>query len=340
MKAVRVPKEYAEEVRKFVEKIKAKDKGRLIVQRGDYIEIPVYNGFEDYFSEFEDYFSDYDVIEQEKPLFAKKYDLFEILKKDVPEGLHDSIPKRYKLIGDIILIKIPEELEKYKEHVGEVLLNMHSRCKSVWLDRGKKGMLRKPEIELIAGEGSETIHRENGCFFKLDVTKVMFSPGNLAERMRMGRIVNDGEVVVDMFAGIGYFSIPMAVHSSPKKIYSIELNPDSYHFLIENMRLNAVRTIIPILGDSMYVTPEGIADRVVMGHISCHEFLPVAIRALKEGGAIHYHESTPEAVLNRPVERIKRAVEAEGREVDIKDIRKVKHYSPGVLHIVVDFFVY
>jgi tRNA wybutosine-synthesizing protein 2 len=77
-----------------------------------------------------------------------------------------------------------------------------------------------------------------------------------------------------------------------------------------------------------------------MGHINCHEFLPVAIRALKDKGVIHYHESTPEAVLERPVERVKRAAESEGKKVKILEFRRVKHYSPGVLHVVVDALVY
>ncbi len=333
MKAIRVPKHEAERVRKLAERIGAKDKSRLIVVRGDYVEIPIYDGYEEHFK-------GYEIVEQENPVFAKKTDIYEILKEKIPKELWEFIPRRYKILGDIILIKIPDELEQFKHLIGEELLKLHPRCKAVWRDKGKEGMLRKPNVELIAGQGSVTIHRENGCLFKLDVTKVMFSPGNQGERMRMARIVEPGEVVVDMFAGIGYFSIPIAVHSKPKRIYSIEINPDSYEFLLENIELNDVSCIVPILGDSKHVTPEGVADRVIMGHIFCHEFLPVAIRALKEdGGIIHYHESVPEAVINRPIERVKKACEKLGKKVKILNFRKVKNYSPGVLHVVVDAYV-
>ncbi len=333
MKAVRVPKLDAERVRRFAERIGAKDKSRLIVVRGDYVEIPIYNGFEEYFK-------DYEIVEQTNPVFAKKTDIYEILKEKIPKELWDFIPRRYKIIGDIILVKVPEELERFKRIVGEELLKLHPRCKAVWRDKGKEGMLRRPNVELIAGQGSVTIHRENGCLFKLDVTKVMFSPGNQGERMRMAEVVEEGEVVVDMFAGIGYFSIPMAVHAKPKRIYSIEINPDSYEFLLENIELNEVKCIVPILGDSMHVTPEGVADRVVMGHIFCHEFLPVAIRALRDRGVIHYHESVPEAVIDRPIRRIEKACEKLGKKVKILNFRKVKNYSPGVLHVVVDAFIH
>ncbi len=333
MKAVRVPKRDAERVRRFAERIGAKDRSRLIVVRGDYVEIPIYDGYEENFK-------DYEIVEQENPVFAKKTDLYEILKEKIPEDLRHLIPRRYKILGDLILIKIPDELERFKGLIGEELLKLHPRCKAVWRDKGKEGMLRKPNVELIAGKGSVTIHRENGCLFKLDVTKVMFSPGNQGERMRMARVVEEGEVVVDMFAGVGYFTIPIAVHSKAERIYAIEINPDSYELLLENLRLNEVENVVPILGDSMHVTPENVADRVVMGHIFCHEFLPVAIRALKEEGIIHYHESVPEAVLKRPIERIKRACDELGAEVEILNFRKVKNYSPGVLHVVVDAKVY
>lgn len=332
MKAVKVPKEKAEEIRKYAEEIKAKDKKRLVAPKDNYVEIPIYDGYEVYF--------DHEIIDQKSPLFAKEYDLAKILQREIPSDLDTYIPRKYKIIGDIILIKIPQELEEYKKRIGEILLSIHPRSKSVWEDKGKKGMLRKPEVNLIAGEGSETVHREGGCYFKLDVTKVMFSPGNLGERMRAGQIVKDNEVVVDMFAGIGYFSMPAAVHSSPKRIYSIEANLASYTYLLENIKLNKISSVVPILGDSMYITPYGVADRVIMGHINSEDFLPVAVRALRCEGVIHYHESTPKAVLERPVERVKRAAKSEGREVKILDFREVKRYSPGVVHIVIDAYIY
>ncbi len=333
MKAVRVPKEKAEEVRKFAEKHGFKDKSRLIIQKGNFVEIPIVEGSEKYFK-------GYEIVDQENPVFVKRKNLKNLLSTRIPRNLHDFIPRSYKIIGDIILVKVPEQLEEYKHLIGETLLKIHPRCKAVWRDLGKEGMIRKPKLELLAGSGSETIHRENGCLFKLDVTKVMFSAGNQGERMRMARMVEDGEIVVDMFAGIGYFSIPIAVHSNPAKIYSIEINPDAYHYLLENIRLNDVKCIEPILGDSREKTPEGVADRVIMGHIFCHEFLPIAIKALDRKGIVHYHESTPEPVLNRPIERVKRACEEVGKNFKILNFRKVKNYSPGVYHVVVDFYVY
>jgi len=330
MKAVRIPRVEAEKVRRLAEKTGAKDKNRLIVTRGEFVEIPIYDGYEELFSQYE-------IIQQENPVFKKKADLLHVLKPLIPENLHHLIPRSYKIVGDIALVKIPHELESFAELIAEKIMEIHPRLKAVWRDFGKEGMLRRPHLQLLSGEGSETLHREFGCVYRLDVTKVMFSPGNLGEKMRLVRLVRNGETIVDMFAGIGYFTIPLAVHTKARRIYSIEINPDSYHYLLENIRLNRAENVITILGDSMKVTPEGVADRVVMGHIFCHEFLQVAICALKpEGGVIHYHESVPEAVIQRPVERVKNAAEKAGRKVEIAGFRKVKNYSPGVVHVVVD----
>ncbi|MCS7122241.1 MAG: class I SAM-dependent methyltransferase family protein [Archaeoglobaceae archaeon] len=331
MKAVKVPRERAEEVRKLVEKLGIKDKNRLIISSGKYVEIPILDGSENILKEFE-------IVEQKEPIFARKKKIRDYLVEICPEKVEKI--RSYKIVGDIILVKIPEELESLKKEIGRALLEIHKNCKAVWLDRGKESMLRRPKLELIAGSGSETIHRENGCLFKLDVTKVMFSAGNKAERMRIARQVSDDEIVVDMFAGIGYFSIPIAVHSKAEKIYAIELNFESYRYLLENIRLNSVKKVVPILGDSMYLTPEGVADRVVMGHIYCQDFLPIAVRALNKEGIIHYHEAVAEAAFFRPIERIRKVCTKMNKKFEILVFKKVKSYSPGVSHVVVDFRVF
>ncbi|MDI9645557.1 MAG: class I SAM-dependent methyltransferase family protein [Archaeoglobales archaeon] len=329
MKAVRVRKELAEEVRRLAEKMGVKDKKRLVVSKGDFVEIPIIDGGEIYFQNLE-------IIEQTDLAKIEGRSLKDLL--DLPEEKVSQI--NYKVLGELILVKIPEELEDRKNEIGNALLKLHKNCKAVWLDRGKEGMLRKPKVELIAGSGSETIYKENGCIFKFDVRKVMFSSGNKGERMRIAKIVNEGEVVVDMFAGIGYFSIPIAVHSKAEKIYSIEVNPDSYYYLLENINLNNVTNVNPILGDSMFVTPRNVADRVIMGHIYCQDFLPAAIRALRGKGYIHYHEAVPRHLTWRAEDRVKRACARMGRKVQIISTRKVKNYSPNVYHVVVDAYVY
>jgi tRNA wybutosine-synthesizing protein 2 len=237
-----------------------------------------------------------------------------------------------KVIGDILVVK--EDVEDPSK-----LLKTPGVNRIVKLGR-INGLKREPDVKVIVGNGTETIHRENRCFFKLDVSKIMWSKGNTTERKRMSKIAGEGETIVDMFAGIGYFSIPMAVHSKPAKIYSIEINPVSYLYLCENINLNKVDGVIePIRGDCREHAPSGIADRVLMGYIgNTHEYLDVAMNVLKKGGIIHYHESVPDKLkFIRPVERIEKAASDAGeREVEIINRRIIKPYSPGVYHVVVD----
>ncbi|KZX13696.1 class I SAM-dependent methyltransferase [Methanobrevibacter filiformis] len=237
---------------------------------------------------------------------------------------------KWKKIGKILV------LDKHPSNLDE-LLTIHNVDTIVKVNN-IHGKLREPDIEVLRGNETETIHKENGCLFKLDLSKIMWSKGNTTERFRIAKLVQDGEVIIDMFAGIGYFSIPILVHNNPKKVFSIELNPNSYYFLKENIKLNKIANekIETILGDSNTVNVPVLADRVLMGYVkTTHHFLSTAIHNLKPGGVLHYHETVPDKLINtRPYERIKK--EARLREVEILNIKKIKNYSPGVSHIVVD----
>lgn len=326
MKAVLANKDEAETVRKKLLLKSALDKTRKLVAKGGLIEIPVSEGFSG---------GGFTLIEQEKPEFySPKKNLGDIL--DIPDSEKKLLPRGWQVLGDIILVLLPDELECRKKEIGDALLSFYPRCRTVLLERGIKGRMREPEREIIAGEKTETIHRENGCSFKIDAMKLMYSKGNLAERKRMGKIGRD-ETVVDMFAGIGYFSIPMAVHSKPGKIFAIEINPVSFGYLKENIKLNNVEDLVePIVGDCSVVTPAGIADRVIMGYLDAGEYLEYGIRALLPGGIIHYHEAVPAAIMQRPLERIIEAAGKQGRNVEMIKIHRIKKYAPGVWHVVVD----
>ena len=199
-----------------------------------------------------------------------------------------------------------------------------------------QGTKREPVFEILYGNETETINKENGCLFKLDLAKVMWSKGNNNERLRIAKLVQDGETVIDMFSGIGYFSIPIGVHANAKEVISIEINPNSYEFLCENIKLNKLNNITPVLGDCKVKTPNFKADRIIMGYVkTTHHYLQTAIDSLNEGGILHYHETVPEKMINtRPISRI--VAEAGSRDVDLIKINKIKKYSPGVWHVVVD----
>lgn len=245
----------------------------------------------------------------------------------------EKLPRGWQILGDVIIVKVSEE---HKREVGEALLKMYPRAKTVLRYLGLKGDLREPVVEVIAGSGeTETIVKENGCLYMLDASKIMFSKGNVEERRRMSR-VGDDEEIVDMFAGVGHLSIPIAVHSKPKRILAIEINPVAYDYLRRNIELNRIRCMEAILGDSSKLTPEGEFDRVIMGHIYlARRFLSKGIRALKEdGGILHFHDVAGDP--SQPAELLKKVCEREGRRAKIIEVRRIKSYAPRRYHYVVD----
>ncbi|MDI3539966.1 MAG: tRNA wybutosine-synthesizing protein 2 [Methanolobus sp.] len=285
-----------------------------------------------------------ETIEQPDPeYYIRQYSLRDLLQDTIPEKDLALVPSGWHVLGKIVIVSIDERIGEYRRDIARKLLEIYPQCHTVIQDRGIEGQFRQPQREILLGTSTETMHKENGCLFRLDATKVMFSKGNLYEKKLMST-VGSGELIVDMFAGIGYFTIPMAVHAKPAKIYAIEINPESFVYLQENIRLNKVGHIVEAMnGDCAVLTPQGIADRVLMGYVgTTHEYLEYGIRAIKNtGGMLHYHETTPEKLIfERPVSRIREAALREGRQVEIRDCRKVKKYSPGVWHVVVDAWVY
>lgn len=274
-------------------------------------------------------------IVREIPFIEIRNDLSEL---GLGEELLRKIPERWEMLGDVLILKLPKEISDHKAMIAETYARV-LRAKSVLRDLGTiRGEERLPEMELLFGTDTEAVHHENGVDFSLDAAKIMFSSGNIDERARMGSMSCSGEVVVDMFAGIGYFSIPMAVHQNPKRIYACEVRKLSYDYLVRNITLNRVKDeIVPILGDNREFNPPEKVDRIIMGYLKdTHRFLPKALQLLRSGGVIHYHENFPNAML--PDEPGRRLAEAAGNEwnVEVLDSRVVKTFSPGVSHVVTD----
>ena len=237
---------------------------------------------------------------------------------------------KYKKIGDILILDKDDPYDDFED------LSKRHNVKTIMKIDHIQGTKREPVYKILYGSETETIHKENGCLFKLDLAKVMWSKGNNNERLRIAKLVKDDETVIDMFAGIGYFSIPIGVHSNAKEVISIEINPNSYRFLCDNVKLNKLNNVIPILGDCMVETPNFKADRIVMGYVkTTHHYLKVAIDSLNEGGILHYHETVPEKLIDtRPIERI--TAQSGNRDVELLKINKIKKYAPGVEHVVID----
>ena len=251
------------------------------------------------------------------------------------------LPMKWEKVGEVLILRYPETLRAQSDWICEAYARVLG-CKTVFSDVGGiEGQHRVPQVEWLWGsQDAVTAHHENGVRFRLDPATLMFSSGNMAERVRMGQIVKKGETIVDLFAGIGYFTLPMAVHGNPTRIYACEINPISYGFLCQNIVLNHVtETVVPLLGDNRVVAPHGVADRVVMGYLEDTDaYFLVALECLrKNGGIVHYHEAVPTLLCpQRPLHQLERIAVDHDHNVRLLSWREVKSYAPGVSHVVLD----
>ncbi len=258
---------------------------------------------------------------------------------------------RLEIIGDIALIKKPLygdlTVDDFRLLAEELLKTLPS-VRSVWLAvTPVSGPYKTRGFIHLAGEPrSWTVYREHGCSFKVDITKVFITPRLGYEHRRIADLVRSGEVVVNMFAGVGIFSIVIAKYSKPSKVHSIDINPDAYNMMVENIKLNKVEDIVvPYLGDAARVIEEklvGVADRVLMPLPDLAlEYTPQALLAIRGArGFIHFYlhlKSDKEKMFySKAVEMVRCRVESEGWNLVRANARVVRKVGPGMVQVVVD----
>ncbi len=254
----------------------------------------------------------------------------------------------YDIIGDIAIIKpIPGFQANMIELAGKIIAaNKHVRTVLRQVTP-VSGEYRTRALDWILGEKkTETVHREHGCWFKVDVARVYFSPRLIYERIRVAKKVNPGETVINMFAGAGCFSIIIAKHSRASKVFSIDINPEAARYTFENVYLNKVEgRVSTILGDSKAIVELHLrerADRVLMPLPNMAiTYLDAAIAALKsKQGDLHIydfvHAKKGESPLQETLDKIGLKLRQFELNVIRKDARIVRTIGPNWYQTVVD----
>ena len=240
-------------------------------------------------------------------------------------------PSSWAVIGSIVVASFADGITE--SVVGDALLDLHGNAHTVLEVTRITDSMRQPETRVIAGRGeTHTIHSEGGTVYELDLDEVMFSPGNQAERQLMGTTVEPGERVYDMFAGIGYFTLPMA--RAGAQVVAVDRNPTAITYLRRNRRHNDVESRVEVRqGDCRSHCPT--VDRVMMGHFDAPDYLDVAIKAVEPEGTIHVHSIAP---TDDPWSPLEVTLDTTIEDVDwsVSDRRIIKSHSPGLEHVVCD----
>ncbi|MCI4333181.1 MAG: hypothetical protein L3K01_05590 [Thermoplasmata archaeon] len=267
----------------------------------------------------------------------------ELVRRSQGDAVADALPSGFQRVGRVLVLRLPASLRPHYRAIGAAWRTVPG-IEAVLAHRGPTGGDRRlPDVELIAGMGTETEVVEHGVRYRFDAAHVLFSRGNEIERARAGELTRRGETVVDLFAGIGYFVLPALKVGQAGRAYAVEENPTSYRYLLENLRENGVADRgTALLGDNRSVElPVRDADRIFLGFLpSAVPWIPVALPLLRDGGTVHVHlvvDARDDVDLG--VSAVSGAVVAAGGAVRDASARRVKAYGPGRSHVVVDVVV-
>jgi tRNA (guanine37-N1)-methyltransferase len=274
--------------------------------------------------------------------------LKEKLKTALPEEALSKVYSSFDIIGDIAIIKTNQLTPEEAEATAKQILTIHKRIKAVYTQTSaiKRGY-RDRELKLLVGEErTTTTHKEAGCTFQVDIAKCYFSPRLSCERTRIAKLVHNGETVINMFAGVGCFSVIIAKKVPEVKVYSIDINPAAYEFMVENARVNRVYgKVQPLFGDSKTIIEaqlRGVADRVLMPLPELAlQYLPASLTALRPwGGWIHFHDFKHAIPKEDAIEQTKTEVAAKLDSLGVKYVfdfaRIVRSTGPNWWHIALD----
>jgi len=251
-------------------------------------------------------------------------------------------------VGDIVIIKIPDELATKKEVIAKAILANVKTAKAVFAQvSAVKGDYRVRDLEFLAGE-NRTIaeYKEHACRFKVDVAKTYFSPRLSTERLRIAKIVGDNETIVNMFAGVGTYSVVLAKANRTCRVYSIDSNPAASELDKINAKLNKMQDrIVTICGDASEVIKEqlaGQADRVVMPLPErAKEFVDAAVLALKQKGVVHYfaHVKADSKKASKELGLADAHNAFQKYDHDVTGVTVVREVGPRIYQIVADISV-
>ena len=259
--------------------------------------------------------------------------LHTLLKGTIPEDKLRYLHKGYEVVGKIAIVNVPPILEDHKYDIAEAVASFQGTTTVLRKLDKIKGELRVADFEVLFGEGVETIHKENGCAYCVDVTRAYFSTKQDSARMRIAECVNDGEDILCLFAGVGPYAMPVAKRHAVR-IVAVEKNNVACRYLMKNIKLNRVSDSVDVIcGDAVAVGSmlRMQFDRIIMPTpYGCDFFLDAVLPLLKPGGVVHFITFKGHG----EVDDFASGLVAKGLEVQY--MKRVGNVAPGVGRYVFD----
>lgn len=252
----------------------------------------------------------------------------------------------YDTLGSVAVIEVPEKLESKGEAIANALLHSNPRIQTVLKKvSAMQGEFRVRKFKWLAGKRNFVAeYKESGCTFRFDLRKTYFSTRLSHERARISGLVKPTEKVLALFAGVGPFAIVIAKKQPSTQVVAVELNPDAFSMMQDNVALNKTANVKSIRGDVRAVLKQYSkwADRACMPlpHTG-YDFLDDVIAAMKDGGVVHFYGFGGEAegVFASSLKAVKAACRRQGVSCKIVNQRVVRPYAPAVFQVVIDFQV-
>ncbi|XP_059144933.1 tRNA wybutosine-synthesizing protein 2 homolog [Physella acuta] len=237
------------------------------------------------------------MVKQNTPAAHLMKKISELMEKyRMSEKLKDEVPHKWERHGNLVILPSTAFISNEWKVLGELLWEVVAKClkcrrlarQSPVADNG----FRSSQVVMLLGEDGVVTHVDNGISYVYDVTKCMFSAGNITEKLRIAKLDCVGETIVDLYAGIGYFTLPYLIHAKADHVFACEWNPDAVSALRNNLKVNGVFEKCTVIeGDNRKLQLRDLADRVNLGLIpSSEESWPMAVQVLKPtGGVLHIH---------------------------------------------------
>ncbi len=267
--------------------------------------------------------------------------LKQALKGRIPAMFLKDVKGSFDQVGDIAVIDVPENLEKYEKKIAETLLNNIKNIHTVLKKAGvRSGKYRRIKLKFLAGRHSKiTEHKESSCRMRLNVETCYFSPRLSHERLRIAKLIKSGEKVLVAFSGVAPYPLVFAKHSKAKEIVGVELNPVAHKFAEENIRINKFQNKLKaVKGDVAKIVPKlGKFDRVIMAMPKGGDkFLEFCIPAVKQGGMLHYYDFGSLAEFNEIANKIKSECKKIKRKCRIINKIKAGEHAPYIYRVCID----